>query len=554
MAEIALLALLAAPAFAQEGLPARTAVVTFDNGEFNAPLDAPRWNGRWRRPSLAQEVATTVARVLGENPRVYTYMPAGRTAGRPGDLYEVRPVRPDCSGPAEKPGDACWCSPADNCWSGLQGNYHPAGSTSLVRTVAALREAVSEGDAPRVEIHVTDFFEEDPSAAADPADSDRCVTAQGVRRAVSGVLMVGEGESVDHLAVGVLRGRVDPPPPGGTWGFTYELVPADGLDPASATDGTCWSGALGRPWSPGVAPLSMAMGIVVIGVGTEALDDEVRQLMEALQAQLSGDGKQLDLVPLVAPSPSRSIATTLTHLDADPFRVGPLPEPNLVPCDRVTATAEVSSPMGRLQLADVQGRCDGEAGISFEPGELRRHFVGFAGMNSGIDDLVLEGHIDLVGDQEAVRRRLAVLAPSDVERGLPLWPAVIDALDPARNEAGPVRPWRARVDVPALTVTGLDGRPWLLAVLAAAMAGLLGGLFTSHGLRQLQAARAMRNHYEASVTSPLRQRPLSLVLAEAQQDVARAWPARAAAGVAMGLVLLSGTFVTVMLLYRVMRG
>jgi len=481
-------------------------------------------------------------------------MPAGRTAGRPGDRYEVAPIRPGCEGPADQPGDACWCSPADNCWSGLQANYHPAGSTSLVRTVVSLREAVAQEGAPRVEIHLTDFFEEDPSAADDPADSDRCVTAQGVRRAVAGVLKVGEGERVDHLAVGVLQARIDPPPPGGSWGFTYDLQPVDDLEPAAASDGTCWSGALGRPWSPGADPLSLAMGVMVVGVGTEALDQEVRQLLEGLQAQLSGDGKRLDLVPLVAPTPPREEVATLTHLDADPLRIGALREPNLLPCDRVTASAEVSSEVGRLQLLDVQGRCDGQAGIRFEPGELRRHFVRTAGMDPSVDDLVLHGHIQLVGDREAARRRLEAIAPADVERGLPLWFAVVDALDPARNEAGPVQPWSSRVELAEIRVTGLDGRPWLLAVLAAAAAGLLGGLATAQGLRQLQAARAMRNHYEASVSSPLRQRPLSLVLAEAQQDVARAWPARVAAGAAVGLVLLSGTFVTVMLLYRVLRG
>ena len=47
-------------------LAAPDTVVTFDNGEFNAPLYSPRWNGRWRKPSLAQELATSVARVLIE--------------------------------------------------------------------------------------------------------------------------------------------------------------------------------------------------------------------------------------------------------------------------------------------------------------------------------------------------------------------------------------------------------------------------------------------------------------------------------------------------------
>lgn len=526
----------------------RTVLVTFDNGEFNAPMYAPRWNGKWRRPSLGQELATTVARVLGANPRVFTYMPPGRAEGRPGEVHEVAARRPDCEGPATHPTDTCWCSPADNCWSALQANYHPSGSTSLVRTVGAVRAAVQNGGGrPRLEVHFTDFFEEDPAAADDPADSDRCVTADGVRRAMAGVLSLGEGESLDHLAVGVLQSTIDPPPPGGGYGWTYQFVPA-------ADAPGCWSGALGRPWGPRSEPLSLAMGVVVVGVGTASSDAEVTQLIDGLEAQLSGAGSGIELVTLVGPTPVRRIDTVLTSADADPYRVSAAEHATVQPCGRVTATAELATAEGRLQLADVQGRCDGQAGVSFGGRQLERHFIRSAGMNPGIDTLDIHGHIQLQTEPDAVGRALARVDASGAERDLPLWSAAAAALDPVITPGSPVQPWSSRVEITSLRVTDIDRRPWLFAVMAATALALVGGLATSSGLKQLHAARAMRSHYEASTLDPLKQRPLSLVIAEAQKEVARGWIGRNLVAVGVALVLLAVTFVSVMMLYRVLYG
>ena len=525
-------------------------VVTFDNGEFNAPLYSPRWNGRWRKPSLAQELATSVARVTGANPHVYTYMPPGRTEGRPGQLHPVRPALAGCVGPSAQPEDRCWCSPADNCWGDLQANYHPAGSTSLVRTAAAVRASLRErGVSSRFEVHFTDFFEEDPGSAEDPADSDRCVTASGVRRALAGLVAMGEGESLDHLAFGLLRATIDPPPPGGGWGFTYELVPADDGD-------GCWSGAKGRPWSHRGEALDLVLGVVVAGINTGAEPAVAAQFLDGLEQQLRGEGETLQLVRLVEPRAPRRIDQVVTALDADPWRLPPLRDELGLPCGQVDARVELSTAHGQLQLHDAQGRCDGQVGVSFAPGELRRHFLRTAGVDPRRTWLEVSGHIQLRSRPEAIAEALAALEPlNEAERSLPLWRAAADAFDPVASPAGVVRPWSHRVEVSRLVVTDMDDRPWLVATVLATLVGLLGGLAMAAGLRQVHAARAMRARYEeAGRHDPLQQRPLSTVIAEAQQQVDQGWALRALAGTIVGIGLLAACFWAVLTLYKVALG
>jgi len=87
------------------------------------------------------------------------------------------------------------------------------------------------------------------------------------------------------------------------------------------------------------------------------------------------------------------------------------------------------------------------------------------------------------------------------------------------------------------------------------MFALMGGLGTAAGLRQVHAARAMRACYEASAREdPLHQRPLSTILAEAQQQVARGWVIRALTGTLVGAVLLLASFWSLMTAYRMFLG
>ena len=524
-------------------------VVTFDNGEFNAPLYSPRWNGRWRQPSVAQELATSVARITGDHPRVFTYMPPGRVAGRPGELHPVLPVRPGCDGPSERPEDACWCSPADNCWGTLQANYHPEGSTSLVRTVSSVRALLADDGpaAARFEVHFTDFFEEDPAAAENPADSDRCVTASGVRRALAGLLALPEGESLDHVTFGLLRVRIEPPPPGGGWGYTYELA---------AADDTCWSGTKGRPWNHRADPLDFVMGMVVLGVGTAADPQGAVSFLEGLEDQLTGEHSTPRLITLSEPVPDRVVDTVVTALDADPWRVPPLRDAPRVPCGRVDTEVRLASAEGALQLDDVQGRCDGQVGVAFAPGELRRHFLRTAGLDPFRSSLLLEGEVRITASPEALTARLGSLdALDEAERALPLWRAAASAVDPAGQAQAAVQPWQHAVRIERLEITGLDTRPWLLVSLVSTMFALMGGLGTAAGLRQVHAARAMRACYEASAREdPLHQRPLSTILAEAQQQVARGWVIRALTGTLVGAVLLLASFWSLMTAYRMFLG
>ena len=509
-------------------------VVTFDNGEFNAPLYAARWAG-WRQPSAAQELASRVARAAGRNPRVFTYMPAGRTAGLPGEAHEVPATRAGCP-----PGEACECPVGDACWGALAANYHPSGSSSLARSASAARARVRREGAPRWEIHFTDFFEEDPSPAEDPADSDRCVTADGVRRAAASLLRVGDGERVDHAAVGVLRLTLSPPPPGGSWGTTYRFVPSDGA---------CWSGEPGRAWVHGAAPLDFALGAVVLGVNTGDDPRGAQQFLDALLEQLDGDGVSASVVPVAAPPAVWSMDGVVGAADADPWRVGS-GMGAAVPCDGVVAEAALSTPVGRLVVADAQGRCDGQMGVTFAAGELERHFVRHAGFDPRVRTLPIRGQVRLAADPAPVTAALNAIDAGG-ERGLPLWPSAVAAFSPDRD-AGALGPWRAEFDVQRLEVVGLDRRPWMAAILASTMLGLGVGLAVAAGVKQLHAARAMRERYQAAAGAG--DAPLSVILAEAHRDVAsrRGW--RTVLGSAAALSVAGLAFWLVMGAYRVLRG
>ena len=397
-------------------------VVTMDNGEFNMPLYTPRWNGQWAQPAAAQEIASSIARIIGENPDVYTYLPTGRTEGRPGEPARAMPRLAHCDGAALQPVDPCYCAPADNCWEAIGPNYHPDSSTSLYLSAAAVRTAYS-GRGPRLEVHLSDLFEEDPSAADNPGDLDRCVTAAGTRKAVSGLMSVGEDERLDHVSVGVLRVRVEPPPPGPHRGFTYNLASEEGSK--------CWFGEKGLPWESGREPYEMSLAVLVLGVGTAGESVEVDAFIDGLTSQLSSDTMSIELVKIREPASSRSVERIIGQ-PADGRWALDGPEKGFgVPCDVVEITGEMASNGQPVALAELTADCNGGSTLQFAANEIERAFLRQAGVDPRMSETRLTGDLKLRGGRSAIDTALASLDPFNVgaaDRPMPLWGAL--ALSP----------------------------------------------------------------------------------------------------------------------------
>lgn len=522
---------------------APTTVVTFDNGEFNAPLYTPRWNGRWKQPSAAQEIAASIARVAGTNPEVHTYLPPGQGRAGPGGHTRVQPIKAGCSGASTAPTDPCWCGPADNCWGGLQPNWYPDASTSLYLTAQNLRSEAGSG--PRLEVHVTDLFEEDPSAAENPADSDRCVTRDGVRRALGALLTPPEGASLDHLAVGLLRARIDPPPPGSTWGYTYGLT---------ADDARCHSGHKTGVWGAGRPAMPFTVALLVVGLDTANEHTAVSAFLDGLVGQLDAGDFEFELLRVVEPPVHRAAERVVSASNVDPLvlqPVGPLPT---VPCGNLTGTASLTSGGRPLVATGVTGTCDGALALTLEPSELRRAFLAQAGIWPQITGIDFAGEVVLTSDRAAFDARLAELrALNASERSLPLWSAVEDRV----VELSTASPWTTTVEVRSVRVTDADTRPWMLVTVASSIVALVVGMGSAQAFSRLHASRAMRRHWTISLAGgrdPLLQRPIAAVLGAAQEEVARAWPLRVTVGVMVGLSTAVASMMLLLVLHRVMLG
>ncbi len=519
-------------------------VVTFDNGEFDAPRYTPRWNGKWKQPSAAQEIAASVARVAGANPEVHTYLPPGQGRAGPGGHTLVRPIKAGCAAPGEAPGDPCWCSPADNCWSELQPNWYPQASTSLYLTAQNLRAAAGAG--PRLEVHVTDLFEEDPSAAEDPADSDRCVTHDGVRRAVTALTTAPDGAELDHLAIGLLRATIDPPPPGGSWGNTYGLAPE--------ADGRCHSGRKTGSWEAGRAPLTMSMAIVVVGLDTAAQHAAVSAFLDGLVGQLDAGSFEFALLRVLEPSSARVVERVATARDLQPLHLEPLGPLPTVPCGLVGGVADLRSGGRPVPALEVAGRCDGSLDLALDLDALRSTFLAEAGVSPFVKHLTLTGSVALTADRSAFDARLSELrALGASERPLPMWSALEER---ALELAGPT-PWSTTVEVRSVRITDLDSRPWTLVALTSTTVALLAGIGSAALGRWLHAARAMRRHWAVSLAGgrdPMLQRPIAAVIGAAQEEVERAWPLRVVLGFVAGMVAAVATGVGLLLAYGVLLG
>lgn len=505
-------------------------VVTFDNGGFNGAFYAPRWTG-FAKPSVAREVATSIGRAAGKNPEIWTYLPPGAVPGRPGDPHRILPRRDGCVGPADAVDDPCWCAPGDRCWSELDVNRDAGGSTSLYLTAASVRE---REPGPRIEIHFTDLFEEDPSSAENPADSDRCVTRSGARKAVEGLMSTGG--SVDHLAIGLLRIKIDPPPPGRTSGATFAFEEAEG---------DCWTGRYSGAWQSGREPHDFAMAVVVLGVDTGGSHVQVSDFLEALEGQLNAENMALSLVRLREPVEEVREDGTV---DADAVE-GWVSEnrgrPTTLDCESVDVTSSFELDGEPITGATASSDCSGSIEIGVRARALRAAWARAHWMDPTAGDGVLKAEVQVRARPDgmlASMEALSSLNETVADRPLPMW----DVVEGLAHAGGGMQPYRRDLDL-EMTVTDLDRRNWQLALIVALVFGLATLLAAYNLLRRTQANRAYQDAWNRSVgegEDPLKQRPIAMILADAQEEVRRGWVGRsaisafAAAGVSAALFLM----------------
>lgn len=479
-------------------LAAPEVVVSFDNGGFNLPLYTPRWNGRFEQPSVAQQLAADLSRTLGRSPRVFTYLPPGRAAGRSSDPFEVLPRTPDCQG------GACPCPPGERCWDDLDVNLHPAASTSLFQAASAIR---TRSDAlARIEIHFTDLFEEDPASAANPADADRCVTAASTRKALEALMV---DRDLDHVAIGRLSARIAPPRR--ARGSATRFVGGE--------DG-CWTAHRTDAFSGSGEDLELAMGVVVLGYGTALQDQGFQDLVSTFQRQVSSP-LALDLVVVREPTAQLSLVPMQLAADQPTAELPPLP-PRHTPCRTLTGSAHLMS--GDQAIGGVvEASCDGSGTLTLDRSDLQRVFRDRAGLDPRWETLDVDGTLLLRGDEASVLAAVRDLPDRSPvrDRPLPLWGALVEAVS---TEGGGVLHARAaRLDLEGVRVFGVDGRPWGSAVVLglAVLVGLGWGLYTL--FTRFAADRAFRRHLHAGTDLPV-----ATVLQAAARDSQNGWTGRLA--------------------------
>ncbi len=490
-------------------------VVSFDNGGFNLPLYTNRWNGIYEQPSVARQLMADLSRTLNRTPRVFTYLPPGHVAGRSSDPHEVLPRPPGCTS------ERCPCPPGEACWSGLNVNRDPAASTSLFQTATALRERVGPG--PRFEIHFTDLFEEDPVAANDPADADRCVTAASTRRALE-ALLTTPSERLTHLAVGRLVVPIPPPrrPAGGATRF----VPADA---------GCWTARRLRTFGGEGPPFLFEMGVLIAGYETDADDAVFQQLVNRLPRQLAAP-LQLELVVVREPPHGLELPPTELHGERPTLALPPLPA-RLTPCNHARGIAEFHASNRSIRATVDGASCDGGGILSLDPTDLRAAFRAHASLDPRVHTLDVTGTAWLTGDRDSVLHAIAQLGSSPTERPLPFWSSLREAVDTTvipRNRWYELR----------IHVVGIDPRPWGWALAAGFAMTLLVGFPLHRALARHAANRAYRQYMYAEDDLPL-----ATVLQAATDASRRGWLGRVLLSAAVALA--AGALVAVLLLLTV---
>lgn len=475
-------------------------VLTFDNGGFNLPLYTERWTGEFAQPSVAQQLVADVARMRGASPRVFTYLPPGRAEGSSSEPTEIEARRPDCRG------SDCACAPGERCWDGLDVNRSPAASTSLFQAAAGVRERLEGG--PRIEVHFTDLFEEDPASVQRAADADRCVTVQSTRKAIEAVLD-GVGGSLDHVAVGRLSVRIDPPrrSEGGVVRF----------EPST---GDCWSGRRTRGFGGDGHAVELDLAVLILGVDTASHDSDVQRFLQALPRQVS-EPLALDLVTVREPGTVGLMAPQFLGAATGQL-VLPPPLERLTPCEKVASETRLWSGGHAIQ-GGVDAGCGDAAVVHFTPQVLSGSFRRQAGLNPTVGTLEIAGEVVLHGDRAAIRKAVRELAADPArDRPLPHWSAVEQALR-FEDAAGVARPRQHTVKIERLVVRDVDDRPWLLAILFSLVPFVLTALGGYALLARIAGNRAYRRHLEAASAQG---RPVAVVLVEAAEEARSGWLSR----------------------------
>jgi hypothetical protein len=298
------------------------------------------------------------------------------------------------------------------------------------------------------------------------------------------------------------------------------------------------------------------MLVVVLGFGTAGDDAAVSSFLDGLVGQLDTGPFEIELARLREPPAQLVLSRALSAPDLAAATLAGSGRRPALPCSEVTAEVGLQDELGLpVPLASSGGACDGTVSLSVDEREVGRAFLRTAGLDPAARTLTLHGSAALTGSVDALRARWAeVGALNASDRPLPLWPA----LEPVVfAEGGAARPWRAEVAIPAIEVSGVDHRPWGFSVFVGGLLGAVAGMATSSVVQRVHADRALRRHWTRSVggaKDPRLQVPIAAVLGAAQEEVARSWPLRVAAGSGVGVVLAAVVAGCVLLAYRVLLG
>lgn len=241
--------------------------------------------------------------------------------------------------------------------------------------------------------------------------------------------------------------------------------------------------------------------------------------LDGLSAQLASEALSVELVTLRQPPQHREVSGTVAAGPEPSWRLAEADPPMGVPCQRASVIGDFVWGQTPIPTEQLAADCSGSAFVRFGPGVLEGAFAARAGLDPRARDFVIAGTLQLRSDEAALEAALSALAAVNegaTDRAMPLWSAVSPALGDI------AAPFSEEVQVGPLTVMDADTRPWTAIVMVGVAFGALLGAVLFVLLQKLHAERALRRRWRDSVghdDDPLRQRPLAVVLAEAEADV-----------------------------------